>query len=151
MRRAFAKPSCGHQQAGFTYLALLIAIAVLGIGLTAASEVWVTSARRQKMVELDWVGEQFVLAVGSYYESSPGSVKVYPLQLEELLEDRRYLSMRRHLRKVYLNPFTGKTDWEIVRNPDGRIQGVRVVMQSAGSRIVREYVHQPMVSVAIAP
>ena len=37
---------------GFTYLGVLFAIAVLGLGLSAASEVWVTTAKRQRMEQL---------------------------------------------------------------------------------------------------
>ena len=128
---------------GFTYLGLLLAIALIGIGLTAASEVWVATARRQKMIELEWIGAQFVQAVGSYYEASPGSVKVYPSSLEELLEDPRYLTVRRHLRRIYANPFTGSTKWEPVRGPGGRLQGVRVLLSAELGGSVREFVYVP--------
>jgi len=115
-------------------MGVLLAVALLGIGLTAASEVWVTYARRQKMAELEWIGAQFVQAIASYYEASPGSVKVYPPNVEELLEDRRYLTVRRHLRTHYMNPFTGKADWEWVRGPDGRLRGVRAIVSMGPGR-----------------
>lgn len=141
-RRRSAKARTGLEQ-GFTYLGLLLAIAILGIGLTAASEVWVTTAKHQKMQELEWIGAQFKQAVGSYYAASPGSVQVYPASLEELLEDRRYLTIRRHLRTVYLNPFTGKADWERVIGADGRMRGVRVRIQLGSGEEVREFIHTP--------
>jgi len=115
-----------RKQRGFTYLGVLIVIAILGIGLSAASEVWVTQARRQKIEELDWVGQQYVQAIRGYYESSPGQVKAYPRTLQDLLEDRRFVTMRRHLRQVYVNPLTGKTDWELVVTPDGGVKGVAI-------------------------
>jgi type II secretory pathway pseudopilin PulG len=129
---------------GFTYVWVLAATAVLGIGLLAVSEVWVTSARRQRSVELDWIGGQFVKAVGSYYQSTPGAAKVYPKTLQELLDDRRYLTTRRHLRSVYLNPFTAKADWDLVTTGDGRIQGIRATVpdESGGAR-TKEYVYRP--------
>lgn len=128
---------------GFTYLGLLIVIALLGIGLVAASEVWVTSAHRQKAEELEWIGAQFTQAIGSYYESSPGGAKAYPSSLQELLEDRRYVTMRRHLRTIYANPFTGKADWELVKAADSRVRGVRTVhMTQAGSKVM-EFVYRP--------
>jgi len=133
-----------HRQQGFTYLALLLAIAVLGIGLAAASEVWVTTARRQKLEQLDWIGAQFTQAIGSYYTASPGSVKVYPLSLEELLEDKRYLTVRRHLRAVYPNPFTGKPDWELIVGSGGRVRGVRARISTDSGVEVREFVHAPV-------
>ena len=133
-----------HHQEGFTYLGLLLAVVVLGIGLAAASEVWVTTAHRQKMEELQWIGAQFTGALGSYYEASPGSVKIYPPNLEELLEDRRYLTPRRHLRVVYRNPFTGKADWEAVIGVDGRVRGVRARWVFDRGSETREFVvHAP--------
>lgn len=83
-------------------------------------------ARRQRLEQLYWAGQQFAQAIGSYYESSPGGAMAYPKTLENLLEDRRYPFVRRHLRRVYMNPFTGAADWELVKAPDGGIQGVRV-------------------------
>ena len=132
-----------QNERGFTYLWVLVAIAVLGIGLLAVSEVWVTSARRQKLVELEWIGAQFTQAIGSYYQSTPGAAKAYPLTLQDLLEDRRYVTMRRHLRTVYANPFTGKQDWEQVVAADGRIRGVRVALPAEEVSAVREFVYQP--------
>jgi type II secretory pathway pseudopilin PulG len=112
-------------QRGFTYLGVLLAIALLGIGLVAASEVWMTTAKRQRIEQLDWVGQQYVQAIGSYYESSPGSVKTFPKSLEDLLEDRRVSFVRRHLRQLYVNPLTGKLDWELIEAPAASIRGVR--------------------------
>jgi type II secretory pathway pseudopilin PulG len=130
-------------QNGFTYLGVLIAVAIMSVGLLAISEVWTTSARRQKLAELDWIGTQFIAAIGAYYEATPGVVvKTYPTTLEELLEDRRYLAKRRHLRQLYLNPFTGKADWQIIKSADGGIQGVRVKVQADDVPTVREYVYR---------
>ena len=130
-------------QGGFTYLWVLAAIAVVGIGLLAVSEVWVTSVRRQKLVELDWIGAQFVQAIGSYYQSTPGAVKAYPARLQDLIEDRRYVTVRRHLRTVYANPFTGTQYWELLVAADGSVRGVRVVVPADGANTVREFVYQP--------
>ncbi len=110
---------------GFTYLGVLLAVAVLGIGLTAASQVWVTMARRERMVQLRWVVEQYAQAIESYHDASPGSAKTYPGSLADLLEDKRYVTLRRHLRRVYVNPLTGKGDWELLGAPGGGIGGVR--------------------------
>lgn len=115
-------------QRGFTYLGLLLAIALLGLGLSAASEVWTTVARRQKLEQLEFAGQQFVEAIGSYYESSPGGVKQFPKSLEDLLEDRRYPFVRRHLRQVYVNPFSGTADWELLEGAGGGVRGVRAAV-----------------------
>ncbi|MCR5881421.1 hypothetical protein LRS03_00490 [Rhizobacter sp. J219] len=121
----------------------MLAIALMSVGLLAASEVWVTQARRQQTAELDWIGEQYVQALGSYYHSSPGSVKVYPATLTELLEDRRFLFMRRHLRQIYRNPFTGKPDWEPIVGAGGGIVGVRARVSVPEGESVREFTHRP--------
>lgn len=136
-----ARPPC--RQSGFTYLGVLFAVALIGIGLTAASEVWVTTVQRQKMTQLDWIGGQFVAGIASYHAASPGSVKSYPSTFEDLLQDGRYLFVKRHLRTVYLNPFTGKADWEPIVTEDGRIRGVRAIAIQHGSPTLRDYIYQP--------
>lgn len=111
---------------GFTYLGVLPAVALIGIGLLAASEVWVTSAHRHRRAQLDWIGTQFEQALGSYYESSPGGARSYPRSLDQLLLDPRYPTVRRHLRQVYADPFSGSTDWSLLRLPDGSIRAICV-------------------------
>jgi type II secretory pathway pseudopilin PulG len=133
------------RQRGFTYLWLLVAIAILGIGLLAVSEVWVSSVRRQKTEQLNWVGGQFVTAIGSYYQSTPGAVKTYPVTLQDLVEDRRFPTMRRHLRSIYLNPVTGKMDWKLVLAPDGRIRGVQTTALRPVGGASAEFVYQPQI------
>jgi type II secretory pathway pseudopilin PulG len=123
---------------------VLLAIAVLGIGLSVASEVWVTTARRQKAAQLEWVGRQYVDAIGSYYGATPGLTKVYPSRLEDLVEDRRYVIVRRHLRTLYPNPLTSKPDWDLVKGSDGGIRGVRVAAPTGTPISVHEFVYVPV-------
>jgi len=138
--------SVGSCERGFTYLGVLIAIAVLSVGLLAVSEVWVTSARRSKLAELDWIGAQFTQAIGSYYQATPGTAKVYPSSLQDLLDDRRYVTTRRHLRIVYANPFTGQADWQPVLAADGKLRGVRVVLPQDDGGTAKEFVYRPEAS-----
>jgi type II secretory pathway pseudopilin PulG len=128
---------------GFTYLWVVMAVAVLATGLLAVSEVWVTTARREKLAELDWMGAQFTQAIGSYYQAAPTAKKAYPPTLEELLEDHRYVTVRRHLREIYRNPFTGAADWELVTAPGGGILGVRAAVPGAPADAPREFTYQP--------
>jgi type II secretory pathway pseudopilin PulG len=132
-----------RRHAGFTYLGVLFAVAVLGIGLVSASQVWVTTARRHRTEQLEWIGGQFTQAIGSYYHATPGPAKTYPPSLQDLLEDRRGAVLRRHLRRAYRNPFTGRPDWEFVRTTDGRISGVRCAVPSETGKKVREFVYSP--------
>jgi hypothetical protein len=134
-------------QRGFTYLILIIAIAILGVALAGIGALASASSRHQRMVELKWIGEQYRVAVGSYYESSPGSVKVFPKKLEELLIDSRYLTIRRHIRELYVDPLTGLADWREVHAPDGGIQGIEVdVVEGQPSQL--QYLYVPL---AISP
>jgi len=130
---------------GFTYLGVLVAIALMGFALVGASEVWTTVVRRQQMEQLEWVGLQFEQAIGSYYESSPGRVKKYPPTLDDLVEDKRFAFTRRHLRKVYCNPMSNEVDWELVRAPDGGIRGLRARLLSVqgDSPALREFGYVP--------
>jgi type II secretory pathway pseudopilin PulG len=92
---------------GFTYVAVLIAVAVMSVGLLAISEMWVSVLNHQRLAQAEWVGHQYERAIRSYYIASTGNVGRLPMTLEELLEDHRYLTIRRHLRRLYGNPFQG--------------------------------------------
>jgi type II secretory pathway pseudopilin PulG len=113
------------RQAGFTYLALLFAVAVAGVALAATGALWSVEAQREREVELLFVGNQFRQAIRSYYELSPGELKFYPMSLDELVKDNRYLGIRRHLRRIYLDPITGRSEWGLLMAPEGGIMGVR--------------------------
>jgi len=114
----------------------------LHLGLETA-EVWESVARRQKAEQLDWIGEQYRLAIGGYYYATPGQVKSYPTSLDELIEDRRAAGTRRHLRELYDDPFTGKPDWDVLRAPDGGIRGMRIEISAHGELLTKEFVFQP--------
>lgn len=117
-------------------------MAILGLGLQAVSEVWATSARRQRMAELEWIGAQFTQAIGSYFEATAGVVvKTYPRSLNDLLHDQRYPTMTRHLRQIYLNPFTARADWQFILAPDGGIRGVRIPVPGDAGPVWREFVY----------
>ncbi len=132
-----------RRQRGFTYLWVLFAVALLGVGLTAASEVWVAAARRQQREQFDWVGAQFVRAIGSHYHAGPGGLHSFPKDFADLLEDRRSATPRRHLRSVYPNPFTGRADWELLRGGDGRMRGVRGVMMTSEGPVAHDFAYTP--------
>lgn len=110
---------------GFAYLTLLFMIAVIGIALASAGQVWSTAAGREKEAELLFRGDQIRRAIGRYYEESPGA-KMYPQKLEDLINnDKRWPVTKRHLRRLYADPMTGKPDWEPVKAADGGIMGVK--------------------------
>ena len=108
---------------GFTYIGLLLLIAIIGIGLSVAGMTWQIQIRAEKEKQLLFVGAEFRNAINSYYVSTPEAAKVYPANLNDLLLDKRIPSIKRHLRKIYLDPMTGKADWNFVRE-QGRIVGI---------------------------
>jgi type II secretory pathway pseudopilin PulG len=111
-------------QRGYTYLAMLFAVATVGAVVASGSVVWQHEAQRQRETELLRIGNEFRQAIGLYYHRSPGSVKRYPGSLDELLRDDRHLSLQRYLRRIHRDPITGKTEWGLVNAPEGGIMGV---------------------------
>lgn len=112
------------RQGGFTYLWVLLTVAFMGLALTLAAEVEQTIVNRDREKVLLAVGCEFQRAIGSYYESQHvGGEKEYPASLEDLLQDPRFPGVKRHLRKIYTDPVTGKSEWGIKR-VGGRIVGI---------------------------
>lgn len=112
------------QQQGFTYVALLIVVAVIGAGLASKGVAWQNFGQREKEAELLFIGEEFREALALYYLRSPGQVQEYPKSLEDLISDTRFGGTQRYLRKVYRDPMTGKAEWGLVLTPSGRIMGI---------------------------
>jgi type II secretory pathway pseudopilin PulG len=114
----------GKQQTGFTYVGLLIAVAIIAAGSAAALGAGASLQLRDNEAELLAIGREFRRALQSYAEATPVGQPDAPKELAELLRDPRYLGVRRHLRRIPPDPLTGKPDWGIVRSPDGRIVGM---------------------------
>jgi type II secretory pathway pseudopilin PulG len=107
--------SAGRRERGFTYLGLLVIVAVMGAGAAAYGQIASHQAQREKEAELLFRGEQYRLAIESYYKKESR----YPRTLADLVEDKRYPMPVRHLRRLYADPMTGKADWGLVENPEG--------------------------------
>jgi type II secretory pathway pseudopilin PulG len=108
-------------QAGFTYLTVLFIVAFMGLGLAVTGEVWHTAVMRDREAELLYAGNQYRRAIERYYLSGP---KQFPRALDDLLKDPRKPGTERYLRKPYNDPVTGKSEWGIVKAPDGGVMGV---------------------------
>jgi type II secretory pathway pseudopilin PulG len=121
---AMGLPSSPYRQAGFTYVGVLILIAIMGIMAAAAGDLWRTERKRETEAELLFVGHQYRQAIGRYYDQSPGRVKTFPGRLQDLLQDPRTPGMKRHLRKLFVDPVTGSEEWGLVKGPAGEILGV---------------------------
>jgi type II secretory pathway pseudopilin PulG len=107
--------------AGFTYLTVLFVVAFMGLGLAIAGQVWHTALMREREAQLLYAGNQYRRAIERYYLSG---LNQFPRSLEDLLRDPRKPGTERYLRKLYPDPLTGKSEWGIMKAPDGGIMGV---------------------------
>jgi len=118
---------------GFTYIAALILIVVMGIMLGAAAQSWTMAMKREREAELLFRGKQIVEAIYRWQKppttaGGPKSPPARPLQdLKHLVQDPNSLTKIRYLRRdpatLYNDPITGK-EWNIIRDPVKGIIGV---------------------------
>lgn len=113
-----------NRSRGFAFLGLLVAITLVGFSLADAGNAWSNIQRREREQELLKVGDKIRIAIGHYYNQSPGMVKQYPPNLEALLKDDRFPMPKRYLRKLYADPLTGRTVWGVLEAPSGGIMGI---------------------------
>lgn len=111
-------------QQGLGYLVVMFWVALASLTLAGEAALWSKERQREREVELLFVGDQMRRAIGSYYEAAPGEVKRFPASLEVLLSDTRFVPARRHLRRIYADPMTGKAAWGLVLTPEGGVTGV---------------------------
>jgi type II secretory pathway pseudopilin PulG len=127
--RVGRRPGCRRAR-GFTYIGVLILVVMMGVALAAAGEIWHTAMKREKEQELLFAGNQFRLAIDQYSAQAPGPGRRYPQSLDELLQDPRQPGVRRYLRKIYLDPMTGKPEWGLITGPNGEIFGVHSLSEA---------------------
>lgn len=119
---------------GFTYVWVLLAVALTSAALASVAEQARLSAERQRTVHALWIREQYRSAIDSYSAVEDGTGRRGPERLEQLLRDERGGVVRRHLRMMYPDPVTGRSDWIPVRGEDGSIVEVKSRMdQASGS------------------
>ena len=111
-------------QAGFTYLWLLAAIAVLAIGMAVVGPMWARQIQREREAELVRVGVAYATAIERYYRMPSGGVRQWPRSVDDLLLDGRFATPVRHLRAAYTDPMQPGQALALVRGPSGEIRGV---------------------------
>jgi type II secretory pathway pseudopilin PulG len=121
MRRPARRARHPVEAAGFTYIGLLIAVVILGIGLSAVGTVWRTQAQREREQELLFIGREFRSAIANYHAVGAHQ---YPQDINDLLEDKRWPEPRHYLRRLYVDPMTGAQDWTIIRTDMLGITGI---------------------------
>ncbi|MBB3223169.1 type II secretion system protein [Pseudoduganella umbonata] len=105
---------------GFTYVGLIILVAIIGLVAATTVRVGVTLQRAQAERDLLHIGEQFSNALKSYAAATPAGQPRQPATLKELLKDPRFPGIRRHLRKIFVDPMTGKAEWGIIYLADNK-------------------------------
>lgn len=124
-RRTTPRLAISRNRSGFSYLGVLILVAVMSIALTGAGRYWSTIVKREREAELLYRGDQIREAIASYYNTPPGGQsKSYPRQFSDLLKDPRYPNLKRHLRKWYTDPMTHGGEWVYVLDAANRLKGV---------------------------
>ena len=127
------------RQRGFTYIGLLLAVAVMGLMLTIAAQVWSTTEQRERETQLLFVGDAYRLAIGAYFAGGHR----FPETLQDLLVDERTPVPRHYLRRLYPDPMTGKADWTLVLTADGQgIMGVASSSEGARRMKRRNFTYQ---------
>lgn len=86
----------------------------MAIAATATLQVGQLVQRREAEAQLLTIGSEFRDALISYEKATPVGWQSAPNRLEDLLKDPRFPTIRRHLRKLYLDPITGKSEWGVV-------------------------------------
>ncbi|MGL5988060.1 MAG: autotransporter domain-containing protein, partial [Burkholderiales bacterium] len=100
-----------HKQQGVAYLGLMFVVLFMGMMVGTYIESWSTTAQRERETALLWTGNEYRKAIRNYYELSPGGNKQYPKSLDDLLEDKRFVTVQRHLRQRYRDPLGSKDDY----------------------------------------
>jgi hypothetical protein len=104
-------------------LGLMIGVAATASAQMLAMQAHATTMQRERETDLLFAGAEIVRAIRDYHLAGPPTARVLPASLEDLLVDRRAGPTRTHLRRLYVDPFTGRADWGLIRLGD-RIIGV---------------------------
>jgi type II secretory pathway pseudopilin PulG len=112
-------------EGGFTYLWLLFVLAISAAGTAAVGELWVVQVQRSKELDLSFRGRAIVAALESYRAASAASTPCAPEGWEQLLQDKRTTQTVRHLRRPYADPLAPNGEWELIKDSQGRMLGVK--------------------------
>ncbi|MBC7729067.1 MAG: hypothetical protein H7242_15910 [Microbacteriaceae bacterium] len=138
MRGPWGGPAAGAR--GFSYLGLLFFVAITAAPLAAAGQAWGMAGERERQRELEFRGNEIGRAITTYsraLSADPTVPPQFPTSFDDLLNDRRGIKTRHHLRRAYLDPFTGKPDWVLVPEPTNP-KRFNAVHSSAAQVLLRE-------------
>jgi type II secretory pathway pseudopilin PulG len=122
------------REGGFTYIGLLVLVALIGFMLAVAGEVAATAAQREREKQLLVVGHAYRNAIRRYVLHN----RHYPATLADLVGSTTDGPLPAHyLRRLYPDPMTQGADWVLVPALGGGIVGIasssnRVPLKHAG-------------------
>lgn len=93
-------------EAGFMLVFAILLVALVLIALAVAAPVVARDLQRDKEVESAHRANEYVRAIRLYYRKN----KTYPPSMDALENTNNI----RYLRKQYIDPLTGKSDWRII-------------------------------------
>ncbi len=121
------------QARGFTYIVVLVAVAISAWAASAALQLGALAGRRDAERALLAAGFELEQALYSYAgvpwpngapPTDPQTLRWRgPREMDELLRDPRVAGVRRHLRRLRSDPMTGQLQWGILRDHSNHIVG----------------------------
>lgn len=143
--RSHGLAPAGHGEHGFSYLLLLFMVLISGVALARLGSNIGVAQQREREAELLWRGAEIRRALESYHAVPVNGRSRYPEALADLVEDSRLAEPRYHLRRLYLDPYTGRADWLLKRDAEGGIVAVHSrSRQPALARVGTPAVAEPL-------
>ena len=116
-----ARPCRCAKQSGFTYIGLLVAVALIGFALAVGGEVTRTAMKREREAELLFIGHEYRHAIARFFRQNHR----YPVTLDELVSvDTGGETPQHYLRRLYRDPMTRAVDWALLPAPGQGIAGI---------------------------
>jgi type II secretory pathway pseudopilin PulG len=116
------------REGGFSYIGLLILIAIIGFMLSVVGQVSATTAQREREKQLLFVGHAYRDAIRRFFFQNGH----YPAALADLVEYPGANGQPAHyLRRLYPDPMAQGADWVLVPALGGGVMGVATSSKKA--------------------
>ncbi len=102
---------------------LLAAIVILGVAVQTITVSASHEIRKDREAGLIFRGVAYRNAIKSYYLAGKPR-RTYPRELDQLLQDRRFPTPKKHIRALYSDPLGGGKEWTLISASDGGFRGV---------------------------